>query len=717
MNYPFASHHQQDLINAVISVLDAPKEATTVSQVYSNEKNTATEVQAYAKISGKDWTYYVKDMITSIGRNTSPQDHSIHIDLGPAKVVSRQHASISFNLNTGIWELRVLGRNGAKINFHRIPSGPNTNPVPLSSGTILDIGGTQMMFILPDQGPFIDPSALSYLNPKLAAAYAHTTTNPLLQELIKNAPLPTRDVKGPGDTQMTTFKMYHNQYQAPTQYHDQNSNHGAMYGTIIDPGFPNSKDLATDLSRDENRNVKPPHSYATMITQAILCSHDGELSLSAIYKYISANYAFYRHTKSGWQNSIRHNLSLNKAFEKVPRKPGEPGKGMKWRISEDYQREFLEKWHTGRIGKVRRGSSVARQLQLHMSRYNNLPIQNASNSNITQRQQQQQQPQKEQQQIQPESQQLQQNQLSSMQSSLSASSSTPSATYSTASNSHGSPVRYHSPPSQENIPQGKTRVPQTTMSLPIRQSQTTVNQQKLSVSRETPPPPPAPQQQQQQQKPRPSQLTASTSNTSLPSLSGLRASPQPSLSAGTLPTTAPQLSPVNDSLLHSPPKRFHISAVEAYTPERGSQHISRSPTQSGGGGLTSAQLPQQQTQMLNSGNLQSHNGQPLTNQSSPGVWNLLQFSSVNNTPATNAHGSGAPNFNSQNSGPVSASNSAATAKHSHDPVTSSAEKDQTLTSSPITKNRAGKNDDHTDGKLILDTDSAKVSLVKSDGSP
>lgn len=55
------------------------------------------------------------------------------------------------------------------------------------------------------------------------------------------------------------------------------------------------------------------------------------------------------------QNSIRHNLSLNKCFEKIARRTDEPGKGMKWQIVAEHRDEFLKKGLSS--AKKSRGSS------------------------------------------------------------------------------------------------------------------------------------------------------------------------------------------------------------------------------------------------------------------------------------------------------------------------------------------------------------------------
>ncbi|CAI4219484.1 unnamed protein product [Parascedosporium putredinis] len=282
---------------------------------------------------------------------TEEDDDFVHIDLGPSKTVSRQHAMIGFDTKEEQWFFRVKGRNGAKINGEPMKSGTSR---ALASGEPLHIHETYL------QRAGISPSEL----PSPAPAPFISTTQPS-DDLPSSAPSASKASRSSqsGPSQQIIAPAPPN-YRRPGTPPSAARRRTTMV-QMTSPQAPGSAtpfgmSLEIDLSKDDNRHIKPQFSYAQMITQSILHTDDGKLNLNGIYNFIMDNYAYYRHQEpAGWQNSIRHNLSLNKAFEKVPRSTDEPGKGMKWQIVNEYKDEMIRNAFKGGRGGHRAGAEEA----------------------------------------------------------------------------------------------------------------------------------------------------------------------------------------------------------------------------------------------------------------------------------------------------------------------------------------------------------------------
>lgn len=87
-------------------------------------------------------------------------------------------------------------------------------------------------------------------------------------------------------------------------------------------------------------HAKPHYSYASLIGKSILNMPEKRARLSMIYQWIASNFPYYQLDQGGWQNSIRHNLTVNRCFIKDAREDDPPGKGSFWAIHPEYLHYF-----------------------------------------------------------------------------------------------------------------------------------------------------------------------------------------------------------------------------------------------------------------------------------------------------------------------------------------------------------------------------------------
>jgi len=321
----------EELITAVVPFLKVPVHPVQATVDHANtlhERHNKEGVQAYAKLAGKEWTFYVKNLKNVIGRppeaqNALPTEKSsahtdelgglpaeaagakggVHIDLGPNKMVSRSHAEIFFDSEGEKWNIMVHGRNGIRINDDNYRAGRQH---ALVSGEVIEVAGVEMMFVLPEENgslkvheKFLQRANLIQLDDKKAEELesgdpTSSALPPSLPARGQNglqgpqpiAPAPP-DYRRPGTPVSTRSKPPYSTGKSP----------GFAGGTMV---MNSGEDI--DLSLDENQHIKPSFSYAQLISQAILNASDEKLTLNGIYNYITSRYAYYRSQGGGgWQ--------------------------------------------------------------------------------------------------------------------------------------------------------------------------------------------------------------------------------------------------------------------------------------------------------------------------------------------------------------------------------------------------------------------------------
>ncbi|KAJ4368678.1 hypothetical protein N0V86_009587 [Didymella sp. IMI 355093] len=116
------------------------------------------------------------------------------------------------------------------------------------------------------------------------------------------------------------------------------------YGTYIknedhqdysSPYFDMSRASTPYSTGHEDDPIDKEQPYAQLIYRALLDAPEHTMVLRDIYDWFRRNTDKATHSETkGWQNSIRHNLSMNGAFEKVDSPSDATTKGFMWRLTQ-----------------------------------------------------------------------------------------------------------------------------------------------------------------------------------------------------------------------------------------------------------------------------------------------------------------------------------------------------------------------------------------------
>ncbi|KAH8723773.1 hypothetical protein GQ44DRAFT_619550 [Phaeosphaeriaceae sp. PMI808] len=118
----------------------------------------------------------------------------------------------------------------------------------------------------------------------------------------------------------------------------------------------------------ELATIDKDQPYAQLIHKALLQADGHTMILRDIYEWFEKNTdkASASETK-GWQNSIRHNLSMNGAFQKVDQPHEESRKGFMWRLTPEAIREGVKSTTRYRSKQTQKRTNRAAQPQRQAS--------------------------------------------------------------------------------------------------------------------------------------------------------------------------------------------------------------------------------------------------------------------------------------------------------------------------------------------------------------
>ncbi|KZT37633.1 hypothetical protein SISSUDRAFT_1048154 [Sistotremastrum suecicum HHB10207 ss-3] len=304
-----------------------------------NSVTSDDKISAYYSLAFPNFTYYLQTLNVSIGRRPIPSSNPstsapidpsqiVDVDLGPLKSVSRLHARIEYEEDEERFVLVVLGRNGAWVDGVWAASG---SMVPLSARSQIQIASRTFHFVLPPPPEdSVAPSSPSSEGRVRSPSVDITSVSPESAPPSPSPPPPPVKVEKPEPVLKPKVAAKKRKRSETTE------------SAPAAPKAVAAKSLPTKPDPPVEMPLKPSLTYSVLCYRAIKAL-GGRGTLQEICTWMMENFLWYKLNEgSGWEGSVRHNLSSNKAFCKSKAKSEDRGKGYYWNINKECEHLFDE---------------------------------------------------------------------------------------------------------------------------------------------------------------------------------------------------------------------------------------------------------------------------------------------------------------------------------------------------------------------------------------
>ncbi|XP_068089158.1 forkhead box protein N2 isoform X2 [Hyperolius riggenbachi] len=176
---------------------------------------------------------------------------------------------------------------------------------------------------------------------KVAGLSQTDTMGSLPEEVGADRPKASAVDCGPADEELTNLNWLHESTNLLNNF-SLGSEGLAANNPLYDIEGDNSPSGCRNPEKT-SASSKPPYSFSLLIYMAIEHSPNKCLPVKEIYSWILHRFPYFATAPTGWKNSVRHNLSLNKCFRKVERSHGKVnGKGSLWCVDPEYKPNLVQ---------------------------------------------------------------------------------------------------------------------------------------------------------------------------------------------------------------------------------------------------------------------------------------------------------------------------------------------------------------------------------------